>query len=243
MPPVDRKSIFRDFMLSLGADPAGLALFNTALTHGSSLNEALAESLDGELPQANERMEFLGDAVLGLVIADRLYAQARGWQEGQLSKAKARLVSAEVLARHARSLNLGALLQMGRGEVLSGGRNRDSILADALEALLGAWFLAEGLDKVRAFILKLWAEDLNQEQKRPGECDAKSQLQEWSQRLKQVLPEYRVAAVRGPDHNRVYEVSVFLDGREYGQGNGRSKKEAEQAAAAQALEKCRQEAG
>jgi ribonuclease-3 len=225
------------FVRSLGADPGRLDLFRAAVTHGSCLNECP----EGTALEGNERLEFLGDAVLGLVMSHQLYARLPQNAEGLLSKAKARLVSAEVLARHARSLGLGELLRLGRGEELTGGRERDSLLANALEAVIGAWFLSEGLEKVRAFILKRWEADFARESQSPGETDFKSLLQESSQRLLQVLPVYEVSAVHGPDHNRVYEITALLAGREYGQGTGHSKKEAEQMAAAQALEKLKHE--
>jgi ribonuclease III len=183
----------------------------------------------------------LGDAVLGLVVSHHLYTRLPQSPEGLLSKAKARLVSSEILARHARTLGLGELLRLGRGEEITGGRNRDSLLANALEAVIGAWYLTEGLEKVRAFVLKLLEADLERESRNPGETDTKSLLQEASQRVLQVLPVYEIAAVRGPDHNRVYEIAVTLAGREVGRGTGHSKKEAEQMAAAQALEQLKNE--
>ena len=130
----------------------------------------------------NERLEFLGDAVLGLIIAEELYARFPQHPEGQLSKAKAYLVSAEVLTRQARQLGLGEALLLGRGEELTGGRMRDSILANALEAVLGAWFLHSGFSEVRRFVRDLWEADFRQELQRPGETDFKSLLQEFSQK-------------------------------------------------------------
>lgn len=229
------------FVGALGADSRGLELFRAAVTHGSVLNERGAGPGDEVLPEANERLEFLGDAVLGLVMSQQLYVRLPQNDEGLLSKAKARLVSAEILAGHARTLGLGDLLRLGRGEELSGGRRRDSLLANALEAVIGAWYLSEGLEKVRAFVLKLWEADFKRESASPGEADFKSLLQEGSQKFLQVLPVYAVAGVRGPDHQRVYEITVSLAGLAYGRGTGSSKKEAEQMAAAQALERLRQE--
>jgi ribonuclease-3 len=229
------------FVRSLGADSGRLDLFLSALTHGSCLNERAGETQGGDHLENNERLEFLGDAVLGLVMSHQLYARLPQNAEGQLSKAKARLVSSEVLARHARSLGLGEMLRLGRGEEMTGGRNRDSLLANALEAVIGAWYLSEGLEKVRAFVCKLWEADFARESQSPGETDTKSLLQEASQKLKQVLPVYTVDGIHGPDHDRIYEVTVSVAGREYGRGTGRSKKDAEQMAAAQALEKLKKE--
>jgi ribonuclease-3 len=230
-PPAAR---YNEFLAQIGARPAAADLFRCALTHRSWIHEA-APSAAESYPEANERLEFLGDAVLGLVIARRLYERLPLEDEGQLSKAKSSLVSAEVLARHARRLELGALLRLGRGEDLSGGRARESLLADALEAVIGALFLAEGLPAAEALILSLWTEDLEREVIGPGDRDYKSLLQEASQKLKRALPMYHVEQVLGPDHDRIYEMSASIADREYGRGSGRSKKEAAQAAAAAAL--------
>ncbi len=233
MATVGHDAQVKEFIRTLGATTTQWQVFKAALTHGSCLNECAPEEADRI--EANERLEFLGDAVLGLIIAEHLYVRLPGHPEGQLSKAKARLVSAEILARYARRLGLGELILLGRGEELTGGRQRDSILANALEAVIGAWFLTAGLDPVRGFVLSLWEDEFEQELLKPGDTDYKSLLQEWSQKLKQELPTYNVERIHGPDHNRMYELSVSLAGREYGRGTGRSKKEAAQIAAAQAL--------
>jgi ribonuclease III len=221
-----------------GAPEQASGLFQAALTHRSWVNENADQASSEEL-LANERLEFLGDAVLGLTIARRLYERLPGVDEGFLSKAKAHLVSAEVLARHARSLDLGSALRLGRGEERSGGRERDSLQANALEAVLGALFLTAGLDAVARLVLSLWDADLELEAADPGVSDSKSLLQELSQKLKGVLPVYQVERLQGPDHDRRYEISVHIHGREYGRGLGKSKKEAEQAAALDALAKLR----
>jgi ribonuclease-3 len=225
----------RRFLEALGVEIEKIDVFRAALTHGSCLNECSTGTHGSGQLEANERLEFLGDAVLGLIMAHHLYARLPGHHEGQLSKAKAHLVSAEILARHARRLGLGELLLLGRGEELTGGRTRDSILANTMEAVIGAWFLTEGLAKVQQFVLDLWAEDFEQEILKPGDTDYKSLLQELSQKVKQELPVYTVENIHGPDHNRMYEISVSLAGQEYGRGTGRNKKEAAQTAAAQAL--------
>jgi len=229
-----QKEIIAKLVKLVGGRPESVELFNNALTHRSWINE-YAEDIHSDRLNANERLEFLGDAVLGLVIARNLYERLPLEDEGVLSKAKAHLVSAEILARHARQLKLGRALSLGRGEERSGGRERDSLLANALEAVIGALFLSEGLAAVERFVLEAWEEDLQREIAGPGTTDYKSLLQEFSQKLKGVLPVYHVEKTQGPDHDRVYEISALIGGCEYGRGRGKSKKEAAQVAAAEAL--------
>ena len=221
----------------LGTSAEASDLWQVALTHRSWSNEN--PFADGVRPVANERLEFLGDAVLGLAIARQLFDRRPEQDEGVLSKAKAQLVSTAILALHARRLGLGTLLRVGKGEERSGGRERDSLLADALEAVLGALYLSDGLEAVERFVRGWWAADLESEAVAPGTADTKSLLQEASQKAHGELPAYAVERIAGPDHARSYEVSVRIAGREYGRGHGRSKKDAEQAAAAQALTELR----
>lgn len=235
-----QEEIITRLLSTLGARPETAELFHSALTHRSWINEYAADA-PNEWLKANERLEFLGDAVLGLIIARSLYDRLPREDEGFLSKAKAHLVSAEVLARHARRLELGRALRLGRGEERSGGRGRDSLLANALEAVIGALFLAEGLETVERFVLAFWEADINLEMAGPGTTDFKSLLQELSQKLQGALPEYHVEKTLGPDHDRVYEISVLIHDREYGRGRGKSKKEAAQAAASDALAALRKE--
>ncbi len=219
----------------MGIAPGEEDLFRLALTHRSWTNEASAPPRAGDRA-ANERLEFLGDAVLGLVIARRVYEILPDSDEGDLSKAKARLVSAPVLARYARRLRLGEALLLGRGEKASGGRERDSILANALEAVMGALFLAGGLPAVERVVLEVWREELERSSGRPGETDYKSVLQEYCQQRLGDLPSYPVRKISGPDHHRSYEVAAVIGGREYGRGRGPNKKLAAQEAAAHALQ-------
>lgn len=233
--PEKHDALLKRFLETLGVKTSKCEIFRTALTHSSCLNELALGMNDAEPREANERLEFLGDAILGLIMAHQLYSCLPGQHEGQLSKAKAYLISAEILAKHARKLGLGKILILGRGEELTGGRTRDSILANTLEALIGAIFLTEGLEKVKKIIVDLWADDFEHEIIKPGNTDYKSLLQELSQKIKQVLPVYTVEKIAGPDHNRVYEISVLIAGLEYSRGTGRNKKEAAQIAAARAL--------
>jgi ribonuclease-3 len=202
-------------------------LIDLALTHRSHAHESDAGG-------HYERLEFLGDSVLGAVTAEWLYRDFPDLPEGELSKLKGYLVSQPVLARHARAIGLGDLLRLGVGEERSGGRRKDSLLADSLEAVLGAVFLDGGFPAVREIIEPL-LETAVAERADPARFDAKTRLQELAQARGWDLPEYRPVAERGPDHDKTFTVECRLAGRVAGGGSGRSKKIAEQAAAAAAL--------
>jgi ribonuclease III len=206
------------------------ALADTALTHTSWRNEAPAPGRAD-----NERLEFLGDAVLALVVSDLLMRRLPDSAEGDLTRARAALVSEGGLARAAGALELGRFLFVGRGEERTGGRARPSILADALEALMGAIYLDGGLDAVAAVVARLFQPELTDVESH-ARLDYKSRLQERSQALWQTAPSYQVVAESGPDHDKRFEVALSFAGREWARASGRSKKEAEQSAAAVALE-------
>jgi ribonuclease III len=209
-------------------------LLEEALTHKSYVNE--------QRPAAgsdNERLEFLGDAVLSLVVSEQLAVLLPRSPEGALSKHKARLVSESMLADVARRLKVGSCLRVGRGEELSRGREKDSLLADAVEAVIAAVHLDGGLESSRRVVAGLLREELAQvasQRHRPGENDYKTQVQEWCQRRFESLPSYAVVRESGPDHDKLFEVELSVNGTVVGRGTGRSKKEAEQSAARQALE-------
>ncbi|HEV3221151.1 MAG TPA: ribonuclease III [Candidatus Acidoferrales bacterium] len=218
-----------------------------ALTHSSwlaenpsaKLDEPGGESLPGSAGRPlgianedNEKLEFLGDAVLTLVVSESLLAGFPAWREGQLSKARASLVNANALTEAARRLGLGAHLRLGRGEEKTGGRDKPSILADAYEAIVAAVFLDGGLEAARRFVERsLLDAVVTQQMDRLGEPDHKSRLQEMIQARGWPSPEYRVIAESGPDHRKVFEVEVRVAGRASAFGTGLNKKEAEQAAA------------
>jgi ribonuclease-3 len=205
-------------------------LLEEALTHKSYLNEA------PDPPEAdNERLEFLGDAVLDLVISERFLSQFPEAPEGELSKLKAKTVSEAALSQVARRLELGGALVLGRGEELTGGRDKPSLLADALEAVIAAVYLDGGLDAARQVVLHAFA-DLLENLSRPEAMDYKTELQERCQRDFSVLPVYRVLRESGPDHHKQFDIELTIRGEVYGVGTGRSKKEAEQQAARAALE-------
>ena len=208
-------------------------LLEEALTHKSYSNERRSKDRT-----QNERLEFLGDAVLSLVMREYLAAEFPGSNEGGLSKLKAHLVSEASLAKAARRMKLGRLLRLGKGEELSKGREKHSLLADALEALIAAIYLDGGLEASRKFTLQVLEEELlatRAEQARPGMEDYKTQLQEVCQKRYESLPQYETVRESGPDHEKVFEVELTIQGVMRGIGRGRSKKEAEQMAAKEAL--------
>ena len=218
---------------SLGYRFHTLALLDEALTHSSLVNEQKSAS-----PQHNERLEFLGDAVLSLVISEYLASALPQSSEGTLSKLKAQLVSESSLAQVARRLGLGEHLKLGRGEDRSKGREKDSLLADALEAVLAAVHLDGGFEASRTVTRHIFVEKLMHiaaQEEQPGAGDYKTQFQEWCQKRHDTLPRYATIRETGPDHQKSFEVELLIQGEVVGVGSGRSKKEAEQQAAKQAL--------
>ncbi len=203
-----------------------LQLLELALTHRSFAYES------GGIP-TNERLEFLGDAVLGLVITDELYHRYPDLAEGQLAKFRSAVVNARALADLARSLNIGSYLRLGRGEETTGGRDKSSILADTFEAILGAAYLDHGIEKTRSLILRLFESLLDQAAKLGAGLDWKTSLQELTAELGIGVPGYAVSET-GPDHAKAFTAQVVLGEKLYGHGKGSNKKEAEQQAAASA---------
>lgn len=212
-------------------------LLEVALTHPS-----VAQETKGPV-QHNQRLEFLGDAVLSLVLTVQLYDRFPHLGEGPLTKARARLVNRRVLAEEARRLNLGNHLRLSLGEESSGGRHRPSILADAFEAVIGALFLDGGLEAARQFILGRFDQRLAELERGAGLDNPKGELQEWLQARSTEPPRYELIGVSGPDHDRLFECAVWHGGVELGRGQGKSKKAAESAAALAALVRLRTQAG
>jgi ribonuclease III len=213
------------------------ARLEEALTHKSYVNEQ-----KGVACRDNERLEFLGDAVLSLVISEYLAACLPDSTEGVLSKLKAQLVSESSLERVARRLQLGGYLKLGRGEELSDGREKASLLADAVEAILAAVYLDGGFEASRRVTLHIFSTEVRQVGVRvhqAGSEDYKTQFQEWCQKRYDTLPHYVTIRESGPDHDKRFEVEVTVRAEVVGAGSGRSKKEAEQQAAKQALEGAR----
>ncbi|MBF0698303.1 ribonuclease III, partial [Actinomyces bowdenii] len=199
------------------------ALLELALTHRSWANE------NGGLP-TNERLEFLGDSVLGIIVTEHLYRTHPEVPEGQLAKMRAATVSEPALAAVARDLGLGEFIKLGKGEALSGGRDKDSILSDTVEALIGATYLTHGLETVRAVVTRLVSRFLDSARTRGAGLDWKTSLQELAAAHRLGAPSYEVSG-EGPDHHRVFSAQAIVDGRVMGSGRGSSKKVAEHEAA------------
>ncbi len=204
-----------------------------ALTHSSYAHEIAGSSLTA----CNERLEFLGDAVLGLVITHYLYQQYPDLSEGKLSAMKSRLVSGGILGKVAKSLNLGKYLLLGKGEERLGGRLRKSMMARTLEAIVGALFLDGGLENAQVFLLKFLEQELAGIQRGMEQYDYKSQLQKITQNLFGVMPAYAMVSQTGPDHGRVFRVRATVKEQFFAVARGTSKKSAEQRAARLVLRK------
>jgi ribonuclease-3 len=214
----------------LGVSFQDQSLALSALTHKSYCNEHR-----DEVQGHNERLEFLGDAVIGLVVSQRLMARFPQATEGELSKMRAMIVNEDGLASVARSIDLGKILLLGRGEEMTGGRDKDSLLADALEAVIGALYLSQGLPAAAAFVETEFAGLFSQASAGRAGLDYKTELQEEAQVTLRIPPRYRVISERGPEHEKIFEVEVMLGQDALGRASGRSKKDAEQAAAREAL--------
>jgi len=212
-------------------------LLRLALTHPSVAHES------GVATAHNQRLEFLGDAVLQLVLTRELYEKFSAFDEGPLTKARAKLVNRRTLAEHARALGLGAHLILGHGEATHGGRERPSTLADAFEALLGAIFLDGGFDAARDFILREFSPAFGKLSVLPTLENPKGELQELLQARSPHAPKYQTISATGPDHDRVFECIVHHEGVELARGSGKSKKAAESDAALAALKHLREAAG
>ncbi len=216
------------FLKTVGWEVDNLSLYEKALTHSSFAHER------GQRRSNNERLEFLGDAVLELVISDYLYEAYPHLPEGKLTRLRADLVCEASLARLAFELNLSEYLRLGKGELMGGGASRPSLLGDTVEALIGALYLDLGLGKCRQYVLDLYKPIMKELQEGVLNRDYKTLLQEFSQARYAITPSYRIIHARGPDHDKEFEAEVVLTGEAIGSGRGRSKKEAEQAAAKEA---------
>ncbi len=206
-----------------------LSLLRRALTHRSYLNE------NPGFTQDNERLEFLGDAVLDCIVSDWLYQHYPEMREGEMTRIRSALVRTERLADFARSLQLGEALLLGRGEENNGGRERTPLLCDAFEALVGALYLDRGLEHVREFVLPFLEENIYEALYQPEILDPKSTLQNWTQKHGKGTPQYEIVDASGPDHNKTFTAEVYIRGECYGSGQGSSKHQAEEAAAIDAL--------
>ncbi len=220
------------FQNKLGVVFKNLSLLELALTHSSFINEN-----PGIAPESNERLEFLGDSVLGLIMAEKLYLDFPDQPEGRLTRLRSALVRRETLAKAAVTIGLGDYLILGKGEESGGGRNKPINLAGALEALIAAMYLDLGLETVRNFIIKLFGPELYQQARRETEADFKSRLQEIIQAERQITPSYHLISASGPDHAKHFLIEVRAGEVVLSRGTGNSKKTAEMDAARCALER------
>lgn len=218
-----------EFIKAIGVDFSNPKLLEQALTHRSFLNETNQKDL-----QHNERLEFLGDAVLELVVTEYLYNNYDN-PEGELTNWRSAIVRGEILSKVAKELNLGGQLKMSKGEEKSGGRERDLILANAVEAVIGAIYLDKGYDGASVFINQYLISRLPEIIEKKLYIDPKSHLQELVQEKVGATPEYRVVKDEGPDHSKTFTVGVYARGSLIAEGQGSSKQRAEQVAAANAL--------
>ena len=217
---------------TLGVSFSDASLLEQALVHSSYINENPGFALT-----SNERLEFLGDAVLGLIVAEKLHQDFPHLTEGQMTKLRAALVRRDTLARMARAIGLGDYLYLGKGEEAGGGRHKPVNLAGAMEAVIAAIFLDQGLSTARDFILRLLDIELQKAVSQGVEIDYKSELQEFIQAREQQIPTYHVIEATGPDHDKRFTIEVRLGETVLGRSSGKSKKAAESEAARSALER------
>ncbi len=207
-------------------------ILKEALTHRSYFHEYPKDSTG-----YNERLEFLGDSVLGFIIVEYLFSLPEKFLESTMAKTKSYVAKEAVLFEVANSISLGKFLRLGKGEELTGGRTKKSLLADAFEALLGAVFLDGGLEPAKVIVMKLFKEKIDKIITSGDFHDAKTDLQEKSQMLYNSIPEYKLVKQEGEEHSKVFTVEVYINGERLGYGVGKSKKEAETNAAKEALKK------
>lgn len=204
-------------------------LLDRALTHASIQSEQSGPAYD------YESLEFLGDAVLSLAVAHHLFVHAPDRTPGEYSRMRARIVNQQGLCRVAERIEIGPAIRLGKGEEMSGGRKRSALLADCLEALIGAIYLDQGLDAAKRFVERVFSRELESASQADAGWDHKSRLQQYCQAEKLALPRFELVGSEGPDHQKQFEVEVYLRGEPAGRGIGLSKKEAEQNAARLAL--------
>ncbi len=224
-----------DLEVRLGVTFKNAELLQKALVHSSYVNENPEAA-----PESNERLEFLGDAVLGLAVADELFAAYPDQDEGKLTEMRAHLVRRDTLAKAAERLLLGEELLLGRGEDEGGGRSRPTNLSHVYEALVGAIFLDQGLAPARDFVLRSLEDEIESVKDGGSPLDAKSRLQELCQERFQSTPIYELVESEGPDHARLFTVEAIVDGQTRGKGTGPSKQQAEKRAAREALRELEQ---
>lgn len=224
----ERTARLGKYLKKLQIPAKSLDLYHLALLHSSFAHETGQEA-------DNQRLEYLGDSVLALIINDYLFRKHPGMTEGRMARIKAAVASEAALCRFARELGIGDLILLGRGEIQTGGKTRASILADALEALIGALYMDRGWNAAYRFVTELIHDEVQSLAALSDVRDPKTRLQERVQRQGRPLPEYRLIQKKGPEHKQTFEIAVFAGGREIGRGQGASKKKAEHQAALTAL--------
>jgi ribonuclease-3 len=225
-----RRDALREFAAGLGISFADLTLMDMALTHASM-------AADGpDAPPDYESLEFLGDAVLGLAAAHYLFERHPGLTPGEYTRLRAALVNRDTVARVGAALDIAPLIRLGRGEEMSGGRTRKALIADCTEALIGAVYLDCGWDCAREFVIRIFGDEFVRVEQASHTEDYKSRLQEYCQAKRLPLPVFEVVEEHGPDHEKEFVVEVCVDSAPCGRGRGRSKKEAQQQAAREALQ-------
>lgn len=222
---------FQSTLQNLGLKPQNDELYQTAFTHRSYLNESK------EIIESNERLEFLGDSVLSFIVSTLLFKARPADTEGHLTNLRAYIVKTDSLAKASEKLSLGKFLRLSKGEELSGGRNNPQILANTYEAVLGAIYLDLGIDEADKFVRSTLIPMFEAEIEKGPPRDPKSQLQEVVQDKYQTSPKYKILSTTGPDHSKIFTVGVFINNELVGKGTGSNKQQAEEVAAAQALEK------
>ncbi len=228
----ERDVLIENFLKRYGIEFVDHKLFEISLTHRSYVYESEEQGLED-----NERLEFFGDAVIGAVVALYLYQHLKQASVGELSKLRSRIVSRAMLGRRAKEMALGELMLLGRGEEQTGGRQRSSVIGAGLEAVVGTIYLSGGMEKTQPFILTHIITPALQILDHEDYIDFKSRLQEVVQQHFHTVPEYRVAAVSGPEHNKWFSIEVWIKDKKLGTGEGKRKKSAENSAAKEAYKK------
>ncbi len=246
-----RKQELSDLAKKIGINLSkiNVSFFHQALTHKSYVNELKSHLSTREADLSNQRLEFLGDAVLGMVVAAELYQKYPKENEGVLTKKKSMAVCEPTLAEIGRKLNIGNFLMLGKGEKNTGGKDKSSNIADALESIIGSIYLSAGYPEAQQFILRHWQPYINENRQAQFSIDHKSVLQEKLVKIDNTRPEYRVLSTSGPEHNKTFEIGLFIRGEQVSKASAQSRKKAEQKAALeylnqlpkQALSKRRQE--
>jgi len=226
----ERKKSLKEFLKNIQINFRDYKLLNLSLSHRSYVNE-------NNLPENNEKLEFLGDSILGFVITEYLFKRFTDQSEGALARIKSFVISENTLSKVAKRINLNKYILIGKGEESSGGRNKKTIISDAFEAFLGSYYLDTNFNKIKNLIIKLFKVEIDLVIKDKHEKDYKTLLQEFSQKKYKVCPVYNLKSTKGPEHDRTFYVTVCINKNIFGTGEGKSIKDAEKVAAKSAYNK------